>query len=321
MEFREPEWLEPSPTIRAVLKEIFPSEEMSAYLSEQSILDDYLANAVVCAPISLERKRSLLLSLAAEERTPFFAPIADTITLILQDMEMKPGEVLLMRYCVCDEYGKHDEIAIELFLTWEHLMERIEEYLTEEGEDYAWFDIEKWAPGEAGKLEEIIDYTIVDRQVRYAYGCNDCYKNFCDFATQDLRIQHPFHTGDVVTIDCQPYAPPFHALLLDKEDYKRDCCSLQALVRSSDGSWDANALRHGFAFPKGFDICALVELSPLYRISTVKGELPEDEKLLGLISQYLDGDDDRGEALWNYVHKGVTTDVDILDYIKKNENK
>lgn len=105
-----------------------------------------------------------------------------------------------------------------------------------------WFDVEKWMPDGTGKLICSYDYTILNRKICYS----DCHISSAwtsiDFGLfNDLRnIPIPFHAGDIVTLDCRPFAPVSHVIILEIGD-NRDCCCLQALYREENGTWDTGA--------------------------------------------------------------------------------
>ena len=62
----------------------------------------------------------------------------------------------------------------------------------------------------------------------------------------DLRnIPIPFHAGDIVTLDCRPFAPVSHTVILKIGD-NRDCCCLQSLYREDNGTWDTEAVKQEF---------------------------------------------------------------------------
>ena len=69
------------------------------------------------------------------------------------------------------------------------------------------------------------------------------------------------------------------------------------------------------------------KLSPLYRLASFHGQLPEEERLLEQVSQYVNGEEERGSALWNYIFglcdggmKRTVTEDQILSYIRSNAN-
>jgi hypothetical protein len=310
------DWMVPS---LEFLRKIFPSEEMASYLAECRIKNiDMIAKMVVLAPFSLERKRELLLSLEEDGYVSWFTDIADEIAQILQDMQLKPMEILMLKHCGCDESGQQyeDKYATAPFFSWEHLWKRVKELMAEDAEnedDMTWFIVERWTPDEAGQLTETCDYEILDGEIcHYLAGDNerDKYENYHEVIQSQVNLPVPFHAGDIVTIDCRPFAPVIHAVILTVGD-NVDCCCLQSACRSKEGKWESGGVKHGYCFPNEFDYQLLDGVtSPLYRLSTYKGELSEDEKFLGLVSQYVNGDEDRGESLF-WVH----TDEDVLKKI------
>ena len=117
----------------SILKELFSSSEMVSYLASQSLEQWQVENAIMRAPVSLERKRDLFLSLGKEEYTPFFVPKAQNIQRLLYETQLKQGEFLYLK-CYEDN-GEHfvlDENKLKPFLTWDRLFGCIREYLEDE---------------------------------------------------------------------------------------------------------------------------------------------------------------------------------------------
>lgn len=108
-----------------------------------------------------------------------------------------------------------------------------------------------------------------------------------------------------------------HAVLPEVGD-NRDRCCLQALYRNDDGTWDTGAVKHGHVLPNQYE----PELSPLYRLASFHGQLPEKEHLLEKASRYINGDEERGAALWNYTYclcndrkQQAVTEAQLLFYL------
>ena len=112
----------------------------------------------------------------------------------------------------------------------------------------------------------------------------------------DLNLPIPFRAGDIVTVDCRPFAPVSHAVILEVGD-NFDCCCVQALYRRRNGTWDTGAVKHGYILPGR----ELPQLSPLYRLATFHGQLPKEERLMEQVSRYVNGEEARGSALWNAI--------------------
>lgn len=174
---------------------------------------------------------------------------------------------------------------------------------------------------ETGRLKKDYDYTVFGTEVCYVTHNNSPRWEWPGFSTdRDLNLPVPFHSGDIVTIDCRPFTPVSHAVILEVGD-NYDCCCLQALYHADDGIWDTGAVKHGYILPKH----TLTGLSPLYRLSSFYGKLQDEERLLERVSRYLNGDESRGAVLRNYIfslcdgkRKSGVTEAQILSYIEKN---
>lgn len=287
----------------SILKELFSSSEMVSYLASQSLEQWQVENAIMRAPVSLERKRDLFLSLGKEEYTPFFVPKAQNIQRLLYETQLKQGEFLYLK-CYADngEDFVLDENKLKPFLTWDRLFGCIREYLEDEkGEEISpyWFHAEKWSPDGKGGLKNDYDFHILGTEICYAdyYGSSrHLEKDYCSM-NPDLNLPVPFHAGDIVTIDCRPAAPVGHVVILEVGD-NWDCCCLQALGRGKDGRWKIGAVKHADFPPRRWPI-----FSPLYRITTFCGQLPEEERLLETVSRYIEGNEKKGAALWEAIHR------------------
>lgn len=310
----------------SVLKEIFLSPEMADYLSKRPLDREKIAEIIAGAPISLERKRELLLALAEEEKSSFFSRTAKKISYALQETRLKPGEIFYLKTYYYNESGRPGMEAIAPFLTWEQVLERIQKILgyQGDGEDaLIWFNVEKWTPDGNGRLKNTYDFTVIGGEACYFY-CRASFlrERICFAESRDLNLPVPFRAGDLVTVDCRPYAPLNHAVILEVGD-NRDCCCLQALFRIEDGMWDTGAVKHGSLFPIG----CLPDFSPLYRMKVCRETMPEEDGLLEKVSRFVNESERRGAELWEYIFElqdktrretqGVEEEQ-ILPYMEKN---
>jgi len=343
--------------IAEILKEIFPSEEMASYLArcpfdktvswnrqhfvfddappeELPLSRDDLADASAGAPISLERKRKLFLRLAEDENDGLFRKWADLVSQAIQEMQPKPGEVFyLIAHNYCEESSHLGDNAVGAFLSWEYIYEAIREYWGDpiDEDDLICFTVEKWTPDGNGRMKNNYSYEVIGDEIWFC-DCEDfpfheqLALNGC--GAVDLNLQVPFRAGDILTVDCRPYAPVSHIAVLGIAD-NCDCCCFQALYREGDRTWDIGAVKHSHVFPTS--ISRRVDYSPLYRLATFHGELPEEERLLEQVSLYINGEEARGAALWEHIfqlgkgNRDVTEDQ-ILAYINekgsaKNEHE
>lgn len=308
------------------LSELFPSPEMASYLADCSLEQWQIRNMIGHAAIPLERKRDIFLQLAKGKDKSHFRRQASSIERALREMQPRPGEFFYLkshRYFNEDQFD--EEKGLEPYLTWGHIFERIQEYLGYlEGEEkeLVWFQVEKWSPDGTGRLKNEYDYTVLGAEVCWFSHNISSHRDRYAFSTDvDLNLPVPFHAGDIVTIDCRPFAPVNHAVILEVGD-NWDCCCLQALYREGDGTWDTGAVKHGSIFPGHHS----PGLSPLYRLASFHGQLPEEERLLETVSRYIDGDEECGSALWYHIYdlRGdrfarPVTEAQILSYIADDE--
>ena len=314
--------------ISPILKEIFPSAEMAEYLARCPFSDDIprrrcyvfddappeklplrrenVRDAVAYAAIPLERKRDLFLQLASGKDTAYFRRQAAEIEAAICGMRPKPGEFFYLKGYRYSDKGGADEDCLEPYLAWEHIWERIREYLgyfDAKERELVWFYVEKWSPDGNGRLNNDYDYMVLGTEVCYFSSSRREYPDFSIY--NDVNLPVPFHAGDIVTIDCRPFAPVSRAVILEVGD-NCDCCCLQALYYAGNGTWDMGAVKHGHVFPNG---CSPA-LSPLYRLAPFHGQFPKEERLLEQVSRHINGEEERGSALWNYI-------FDLCDYRKK----
>lgn len=309
--------------IASILREIFPSSEMASYLAERALTRRELRDAVAYAPVPLARKRDIFLQLASGKDASYFRRQAGAIEGAIREMRAKPGEFFYLKCCrYSDESVFSEEEGLEPYLTWEHIFERIREYLgymEDDEKELVSFKVEKWLPDGTGRLKNDYDYTVFGAETCYVAYNNSSRWEWPGFSTDcDLNLPVPFHAGDIVTIDCRPSAPASRAVILETGD-NRDCCCLQALYRNDDGTWDTGAVKHGRVLPNHY----FPDISPLYRLATFHGRLPEEERLLEQVSGYVDGDEERGSGLWDYIfdlcndrRKQTVTGEQILSYIE-----
>ena len=125
----------------------------------------------------------------------------------------------------------------------------------------------------------------------------------------DLYLETPYKTGDIVLIDCRPFGPPFHAMILEDRD-QWNCCfpNIVFCIPGTD-MWRVTPLKHR-EFYKEIDFNTYRPmLSPLYRLRKVRDDemTDEDDKLLEL-SEILSENTDKAALIWK---KWIDTDEDL----------
>ena len=140
-------------------------------------------------------------------------------------------------------------------------------------ETKAWSYIEKYVPTKNGKMENTYTYYLIKDKVVYfergRYG--DTFDGYV--SSMSLNLPIPFEVGDIVVLNCLPFAPVKVALLTEVEN--GDCCGVQMLYNDTDGEWKTGALKHGHGWGNYYPL-----LSPLYRLEKLELKARKPSKLL-----------------------------------------
>ena len=192
----------------------------------------------------------------------------------LDALELKSGELLLLREAWYDEdFSEDNESRSSLpLLSLDAALRYIRDEMKEEAwdsETECWTKLEKWGPGENGEMEHLYTYYLIrdeivffeklERDPREHWFWRTADFDY-SFDSQNLNLPIPYQPGDIVEVNCLPFAPVKHVLLLEVGS---DCCGVSALFRREDGKWDTGALKHGHCWQSYRPM-----LSPLYRIKS-----------------------------------------------------
>ena len=324
-----------------VLRTFMPSKEMRAFISAKKLSRYQLMDLILGAPVSLETKAEHCRKLmgkddpfhsALDEITGYlsgedyetevkiqllkwhfersFAAHFKAIRSALNALELKPGEILLLREAWYDEdYSEDNESRRSVPLL---SLEAALRYIRDEMEEEAWEDdsecwtvLEKWGPGDNGEMEHLYTYYLIRDEIVFFEKKKRDYNDHWlwrtehyDYAldSQNLNLPIPYQPGDIVEVDCLPFAPVKHVLLLEVGS---DCCGVSALFRREDGKWDTGALKHGHCWGNYRPM-----LSPLYRIrSHNQKTLFHGECLLWQVQKHISGDAEKGKSLWDAFYR------------------
>ena len=182
-----------------------------------------------------------------------------------------------------------------------------------------WYRLEKYAPQNGDdELDWRCYYTVAPNgEIWYARDLEkDEGRSFDD--SQDLNLPVPFEIGDIITIDCRPFVPVKHAVILEKGD-NWGCCGVQCVWIAENGKIRTGALKHSTLF----DDKSFIRVSPLYRAEVFDGELPQMEQPLGEISKFAYRDEEKGRNFGKYMFESDKRRIgvdfkDIEKHIKKN---
>lgn len=319
--------------IKSIICNIFPSEDMKAYLCEHvdELLKYQIIDMISGAMIPLERKQRFFERLAEIEEASgdssmdaylesdcyWKAPYrmyAEKIAKALGDLHMKSKAdgVLLMRECELID-GQQRLLGDLPFFSYEKFDAYLESYMVNI-EDYSedsslfWHEIEKYEENEDGDLQEVCDFIFINGEVMfYTYNDDfDCWPN------SDLNLPVPFQPGDIIEVNPIPFAKKKKAVILQIQD-NRDCCAIQVLHLNDKNLIDSAALKHSSYF---YDNQRGIDLSALYTASVCQGVPGESEEYLKLASEFVSGDEARGAALWSKLW--IPVEEFTKEYIEKN---
>ena len=307
------------------------SKQMRDYLiSIVNILQKWQIIELICgARAELKDKYASLSALARletdEEKEEDYSACktAEKAKKLLDELTVKQGEVLLNM-----EYGYDRESAEEKIWgaaphfsvnsVMKYVNEEYEEFNEQEKQDALyWYRLEKYAPQNDIELDWCYYYTVAPNgAIWFARDLGkDEGQSFDD--SQNLNLPVLFEIGDIITIDCRPFAPVKHAVIVEKGD-NWCCCSVQCAWITENGKISIGALKHCTLFnDKSF-----IRVSPLYRAEVFDGELPQKEQPLKEISDFVFRDEEKGKNLWNYIFetdkrgKGIALE-EIQRYTKK----
>ena len=222
--------------------------------------------------------------------------------IFLDELVLKQGEVFLNM-----EYGYDEEKAEEKIWgaaphfsvksVMKYVNEEFEELNEQEKEDALyWYRLEKYALQNDDELDWLYYYTIAPNgEIWYARDLEkDEGRLFND--SQDLNLPVPFEIGDMITIDCRPFAPVKRGVILEKGD-NWGCCSVQCVWIAENGKIRTGALKHSTLF----DDKSIIRVSPLYRAEVFDGELQQKEQPLKEISKFVFRDEEKGKNFGKYM--------------------
>ncbi|MBQ8637032.1 MAG: hypothetical protein IJ423_03475 [Clostridia bacterium] len=316
--------------ILKVIDEYIESKEMKEYLKNNNKhLQKWQIIDIICgARTDITQKYDTLKKLAKfetpdEENDEFtsYTVTAEHAKQLLDGLELKSGEVFEI-----SEYGYDSEIKRKRLYGAEpsFSFQKAKKFVLDEYKEITkdmseeeiadiswWYCLEKYVPDENENLIWTTYYTLSPNgEIWYADNTFQLQlkpaMRIGDFdKSQNLNLPVSFEVGDIITIDCRPFAPIKHGVIIEKGD-NRGCCSVQCAWVKNNGDITVGALKHSTVF----DNKTFVEVSPLYRAEVYKGKLPENEKMLEEVAEYVKGNEEKGKALCNF----ITYDNDGVNY-------
>ena len=266
-----------------------------------------------CRDFIVGSRASINEKLAALRKLP---PHKDTLDLIrvaeiaLAERDYVKDNVFLvtLRYPYFDDKRLDNTYDDRVpFLSFESVMNWIKKQTDRECElneetleqcmNRVWYEVEKFVPDENSELElkitwalnakgEIMFFEIDDRfdekyKIRDISGENEDndWRAWFDWEGSDNWEYPPipFDFGDIITIDMRPFYEDIRGVIVRIDD-NCNCCAVACIYCDEDGYLYCRTLKHDLHM-------VLTKVSPLYRAEVFKGELPENERALRIISE------------------------------------
>lgn len=275
-----------------IIDEFVKSLEMRDYYKNNPLTKLELIDLIINAPVSIGDKEACLAGLPAQDE--YTSSLIDQYCREIdfawcELLHFSKGAVFnLIEYWYDDEILCEKHSSGELFLSFEAAVDHIHQTIAEEewnDDSTCWTVIEKWVPAENGKMMKTYDYTLI-RDMVVGFHCFDTESNIIicgekvrrphrSYLDVNLNLPIPFSPGDIVALDCRPFAPVKPALLLEVSD---DCCGVQMLYEH-DGMlnmdvYDTAALKHGHGYKDAWEHEYLHPLSYLYKLRRI--DVPDD---------------------------------------------
>lgn len=306
---------------KGYLEKCMPSEMMRNYLKDQELSPWRIVDLIMYSPVSVEIKleelRKVREDAVARGDSELIEECDKGIKYIGTALGyLETDGVYSVEVC---EYDSENIVSDSSFERVCATIEDVREFIKEDlkiseakPEDPRWYDITKWIKNPDGKYIAACDYVIARDDVifidiRQEERVMECDATYEYWFGADLNLPVPFKAGDLLEFDGFPFGPKCHVLILDIGD-NNDCCCVQGLAINEEGKWRCGAVKHGMIsydyFPKN---------SYLYSARIFEGELPENERVLLEIKDYIGGDAARGKEVYEKVWADSMTEEELVE--------
>ena len=287
-----------------ILKRLFVSEEFYSGLAKENLSEKNMLNIIACAPVSFDIKIELLTKLC-DSGSDLFKKYLNEIKLYYDKIKNpSDGDVLILFTCKTDDDGftqRQDYIPVK---NYDMAVNTIKKIKTPD-ENLVWYMLELWALKDDMFLP--VRYVFIDESPCYFSDSTSVPSNDVFSLYPDLNIPFMFSAGDIVEVNCTPFAEKTKVLVLEVRD-KYDCC--QSIGLNFDGYYvKAGAIKHAHIFSKNE---FAYPYSPLYKMK----KCTTDNVLINKLSSYIKTND--AFKIYDYVTKNNVTSVELENFIDNN---
>lgn len=292
--------------LKQEILDLIESPELHVYLMEHAErlkLRDYVS-IIAGAPVDLKRKQGLLYKLRAisdikQQHMDYLKLCCECMDQAVRYLTMESEKIFLIQLMGYDDDNKSDIMDGPYIMTsfedmkkavqeyywndpdpiWETLYWRVELYFSgknEIKENEFLSPMYTYIMNKGGEIQYFIHEKL---SLNYLNGfLGSMAERQFHSVCPDLNLSVPYQPGDVLFIDCRPYAPgAFYCRLKEVGD---DCCGIQCEYVNPKGEVETGALKHGDYFFNHREVYQY--LSPLYKARIVsKDELDWDDYVKG----------------------------------------
>lgn len=273
-----------------IIGKLIKDRAFAEYLTKANLSEYDMAKLVCHAPISLFEKQSLYKKLL-EEKNGESENVGDRFsyesymriaTRAIDDLSLqKDGVFLLVGHCFDSDCDEQFECAS--FRSYCAVQKYLNESFDEGGENNIWYTLEKWLSESEDTLGlvEVCEFTFIGKEpcfyknLRYFYDKEFRERNrrqllpendFTLFSSgNDLNLPTPFRAGDILHIDCRPFASKTSVTVTDNH-LEFDCCNPQCEYDGENGEKKRGALKHSHIYKEN----VIESVSPLYNLEWEK---------------------------------------------------
>lgn len=265
-----------------IIRKLIKDKNFADELCKFPVRDEDMMQLVCHAPISLFEKRDLYKRLVEEhpDETGNFVTYRKYLSItekIIKDMKLPPeGTFILVGYSFEEEEAQFECMP---FRSYEKAAAYLKETFQDGGEENIWYTLEKWLPKDDVSLDliEVCEFTFIGdkpcfyKNLRYIYDKKFRERNrrqlmpendFTLFSSGNgLDLPTPFRAGDILHVDCRPFAPKTIVTVTDNRS-EFDCCNPQCEYTGENGEKEQGALKHSHIYKEN----VIESVSPLYNL-------------------------------------------------------
>lgn len=273
-----------------IIGNLIKDKAFAEYLIKSNLSEYDMAKLVCHAPISLFEKQSLYKKLL-EEKNGESGNVGDRfsyenylriVTRATDDLNLpKDGTFLLVGHSFDNGYDERFECAP--FRSYRAVQKYLNEVFPGGGEENIWYTLEKWLPEseETLGLREVCEFAFIGKEpcfyknLRYFYDEKFRKRDrrqllpendFSLFSSgNELNLPTPFRSGDILHIDCRPFALETKVTVTDNRS-EFDCCNPQCEYTGENGEKKYGALKHSHIYKED----VIESVSPLYNLAWEK---------------------------------------------------